>query len=88
MFLNLPSIHSEEENAKIRDLADWNWVWIGLKKAVNGSFVWSDGSQLDYERWAPEQKFDNENKCVYLRPALTGNWFVTPCLYTYRYLCK
>ena len=50
---DLASIHSAEENAYAYGLTAGVSTWLGLNDvAVDGNFVWSDGSAVDYLNWS------------------------------------
>lgn len=56
MGFHLTSIHSFAENTFVRNFADTagqlRGVWIGLSDfAIEGTFVWSDGTPFDYANW-------------------------------------
>ena len=75
---NLVSIHSEEEQSFIRGLIkshvpeDGNeqFTWIGLSDHhLEGEWMWSDGSKVDFTNWLAEQP-DNAyggEDCVHTR---------------------
>uniref|UniRef100_A0A1I8AJM6 C-type lectin domain-containing protein n=1 Tax=Steinernema glaseri TaxID=37863 RepID=A0A1I8AJM6_9BILA len=51
---DLVSIHSKKENDFVFSVSG-GWTWIGAySPADNNSFVWSDGTALDYTNWAAE----------------------------------
>lgn len=65
-------------------------VWIGLNDVVTeGSFHWSDGSQLTYSKWAAGQP-DNKNSyqnCVEM-VVRGGNWMDTSCGRQLPFICQ
>ncbi|XP_072174556.1 echinoidin-like [Diadema setosum] len=62
---HLVSIHSQEEmdflitlfeSVRNKRVSGNQQVWIGLNdKTTEGSFAWSDGSEVDYTFWAPNE---------------------------------
>ena len=53
---NLASMHSDADHLVVmracNDVSDTGNCWIGLNDAdEEGTFVWTDGSALDYENW-------------------------------------
>ena len=60
---NLASIHSDAAQANAvlacSDVSDSLRCWIGLSdRAEEGTFVWSDGTPLDFEHWADGEPND------------------------------
>ncbi|KAK6027269.1 lectin C-type domain protein, partial [Ostertagia ostertagi] len=53
---HLASIHSDDENKLVYGLAKTN-AWIGLRLAAPKSslWIWTDGSPVDFLKWAPEE---------------------------------
>ncbi|CAJ0601271.1 unnamed protein product [Cylicocyclus nassatus] len=73
---HLTSIHSEEENFFIAELARsgishtdcCGWAtWIGLKR-YNGSWAWTDGTTVDFVKWGPGEpnNWENSQDCVFV----------------------
>jgi spore coat protein CotH len=88
----LASLHSIEafENLSIAmmDRIGVEMSWIGLNdRASEGSFVWSDGSPLDFENWGPEspKPWGEEQDCVV--SAFFG-WMDVECEQEHGYICK
>ncbi|XP_072021898.1 C-type lectin domain family 19 member A-like, partial [Amphiura filiformis] len=49
---HLVSIHSSAENSFVNGISGSYNVWIGLSdQATEGTFKWSDGSQVNYAHW-------------------------------------
>ncbi len=86
----LASLHSEQS---------WEFVsfgmietfgeelsWIGLSdQTTEGTFVWSDGSALDYEHWAePGAPPSEEQDCVLNAPF---GWWATECAEEHAFVC-
>lgn len=86
----LPSIHFANENDFLRGLVvGGTHPWIGLNdQAVEGEFVWSDGSPSNYLNWEAGQPDDAEmgEDCAVLEN--TGFWLDTACLENNPILCK
>jgi hypothetical protein len=90
----LVSIHDQATQDEVRDtayaLAYTNW-WIGLSDvALEGTFVWSDNTPLDYTSWAggePNNAGGNEN-CGHLWDAAGGQWNDIPCDVNMPYVCR
>ena len=58
----LATIHSAEEDDAVKSilLSDRLGYWIGLSdEAVEGTFVWGDGSKLDYYKWRDGEPNDS-----------------------------
>ena len=50
---DLASIHSAAENQEAFELSNGGNMWLGLNdRATEGSWVWSDGTAVDYENWS------------------------------------
>lgn len=65
----------------------WGDIWIGASRDDEGVFHWSDGSPLDYTRWAPNEP-NNANGgegCVESR--LSTFWNDGYCLSQNRFVC-
>ena len=79
---DLASIHSEAENEEAFALTGGVSARIGLTDAaVEGTFVWEDGTPLDYVNWASGQPNNNGNEdCATFGPSATqGMWYDAPC---------
>ena len=91
---HLVSIHDQATQDEVRDTAysilPGNW-WIGLSDvALEGTFVWSDDTPLDYTAWAggePNNAGGNEN-CGHLWDAAGGEWNDIPCNESMYYVCR
>jgi len=88
---SLVSIHSRAENDFVVDIAPQiNYYWIGGTRTGSNEWVWSDGSQWDYENWYSENWYSESsstsNQCV-----LTNydyGWANTLCTAYIGYICK
>ena len=60
---HLASIHSEEENQKIKQMVgSGSMAWIGLKRRTvqNRPWIWTDGTELDFGEWKPDVTDDEK----------------------------
>mgnify|MGYP000270936296 FL=1 len=90
---DLVSINSEAENDFLVDGmaihgpgTDW---WIGYSDdAVEGSWVWEDGTSGGYENWEPGQPNDFAGQdCAEIDP--DGTWNDSDCLFTFQaFICE
>eukprot|EP01084_Bolivina_argentea_P147635 258272_1 len=100
---HLASIHSEEDNEKVKSICKngnngiGNLCWIGLKNVGNdktdGIFKWSDGTNFDYSNWAVSNKNiqqpDFSGDCVLMTMNHDGAWNDRGCnTPTYKYICN
>lgn len=89
----LATIHSAEENIFLAGLMkdDVGSYAIGLSDRANeGTFAWSDGTNLDYTNWAPNEpnSFGGNEDCVGMRIPVR-KWNDFPCqLVTPGYICQ
>lgn len=63
--------------------------WIGLTdEAVEGTFVWDDGSKLEYSGWNIGEPNDYRaaEDCVQIRKG--GGWNDISCSYTSPFVCQ
>jgi hypothetical protein len=89
---HLTSIHSYEEMQFVLHIAIPNdfanvYPWTGLYSPdQNESWKWSDGTKVDYVRWAPAEPInDNTRSCVYLSSGGYNNYL---CDKTSSIVCK
>jgi len=86
--MELPSVHSQEENIFIQGRADSKWSWLGLKKDAGDSrYSWTDGTALDYEKWASGSPSDVSFDCAAVEWD-AGTWRDLPCATPLGLLCK
>lgn len=91
---HLVSIHDQATQDEVRNTAyglmPGNW-WIGLSDvALEGTFVWTDGTPLDHTSWAggePNNAGGIEN-CAHLWDAAGGEWNDIPCNTAMSYVCR
>ncbi|XP_059403948.1 ladderlectin-like isoform X2 [Carassius carassius] len=92
---NLASVHSYEEYIFVQIMIKYQTQettesWIGGYDAVSeGTWLWSDGSKLDQEIWAPGQP-DNSNRnehCLMMNNQPSSNWNDNPCHIKKPYVC-
>ncbi len=88
---DLTSIADLPEDSFVRSNVFGNLDWfIGLEDlAVEGTYVWSDGSPANYLAWAPGEpnNVDNEN-CVELALEDSYNWNDTNCENQQSFVCE
>ncbi|XP_070582570.1 macrophage mannose receptor 1-like [Erythrolamprus reginae] len=66
-------------------MLEYQEVWIGLYKNLDGKLMWQDKSTVDFVNWNEELHFDSEegvggflDTCVYM-DSYSGLWFVQYC---------
>ena len=60
--------------------------WIGLNDiAVEGTYVWTDGSSPSYTDWGSNEPTGLSQNCVRMR---LGDWMDIYCSNMYRYICE
>lgn len=86
MDAHLAFLKSAAVDAVAEDLVGTTDTWIGLTDlAVEGSFVWDDGTPLQYSNWHAGEPNDGGNDpiaedCVIIAGARTGKgWDDRPC---------
>ena len=60
---HLASIHSQEENQKIKQMVgSASMAWIGLKRTTvqTRPWIWTDGTELDFGKWKPDVTDDEK----------------------------
>ena len=77
----LVKISSEEENNFVKDMANSEKTWIGLREVADGNFRWTDGSGLSFSKLNYESTEPNGNtECVM---SSYGNWTIKSCSLPY-----
>ena len=77
----LVKISSEEENNFVKDMANSEETWIGLREVADGNFRWTDGSGLSFSKLNYESTEPNGNtECVM---SSYGNWTIKSCSLPY-----
>lgn len=90
---HLVSIHDDAEQASVVEhafaIAGDSW-WIGANDGdVEGTFVWTDGSAMDFVAWAGGEPNDSGGEdCGHLAAWAGGAWNDQPCYATARYVCE
>ena len=80
----MASIHSEAEFVFVQSVTGQysKRFWIGgTDAAVEGSWLWSDGSDWDYENWIPGQPDSGRDQnCLAMdQTGEYGKWRDVPC---------
>lgn len=76
---HLASIHNATDNTFIHTTfaspaGGWG-VWLGLNDAaVEGSYVWSDGTPYDYQNWNPGEPNNDRGDEDYVNMWTSGTW--------------
>jgi hypothetical protein len=85
----LVQLDSAEEDTFVAGLSSRS-LWIGASDtAVDGTFVWGDGSPIVYSNWGPEQPDDYAGyACAEKRQDELELWYDQPCEDLRRYVCE
>ena len=91
--MTLTSVHSEEEMAALSDalLNDLDLIdaWIGLSDTENeGTFAWTDGTDLDFENWIIEMPEEWADQLDCVRQTIWLGWIPWLCFEEKPYICK
>ncbi len=72
---SLASISSAGENNFLANILTIQSAWIGLSDAASeGNFTWSNGEQLTYTNWYPQQPNDYAGNQDYVEMLSDGQW--------------
>jgi len=89
---DLASIHDlhtfEHLTIALAERARVEFAWIGLNdRESEGDFVWTDGTDLDFEHWGPEspKPWGEQEDCV---NSAHHGWMDVPCDERAGYICK
>ncbi|XP_028447632.1 galactose-specific lectin nattectin-like [Perca flavescens] len=91
---HLASIHSDAEHGFIRNYTNQvsgtdTQAWIGGFDAVKeGMWMWSDGSQFDYESWAVGKPDHNDGAENCLEMYTDENWNNAACTNQASFICS
>ncbi|XP_065145822.1 galactose-specific lectin nattectin-like [Paramisgurnus dabryanus] len=88
---NLASVRNiVENNFLLSVLAADTSVWIGgHDAAVEGQWLWTDGSQFDFTNWCSGQpdNFQGNENCLEINYTTNRCWNDQPCSVRFRYIC-
>lgn len=90
---HLVSIHGNTVQTFVQTEAfailDGDW-WTGLSdRLVEGTFVWSDGTPVNYMNWADGEPNNAGNEdCANVTPWVGGRWNDLPCEQARPYVCR
>ncbi|XP_076467662.1 uncharacterized protein LOC143298664 [Babylonia areolata] len=89
---DLASIEDLEENLKIVTLLGTNQLsaWIGLKRLDDGTFTWTDSSEVTFTNWDDGEPSGGTQSCVYMKgtSSSAGEWSDAPCFQQANYVCQ
>ncbi|XP_019712627.1 echinoidin isoform X2 [Hippocampus comes] len=91
---NLVSIHSDLENAVVQQLIVAGTpddpdeeAWVGLHDSVlDGDFMWTDGTIVDFLNFDTDQPDPTGDVCV-LMDETDGEWRTESCTELHEYVC-
>ena len=87
---HLASVHSAEENVFVRNLFTGN-AWIGGSDVeVEGNWVWTDGTEWDFEDWINGEPTGGPEHFLELRSKDPGNkhWNDKKGSFELQFVCK
>uniref|UniRef100_A0A9J7ZY89 C-type lectin domain-containing protein n=2 Tax=Cyprinus carpio TaxID=7962 RepID=A0A9J7ZY89_CYPCA len=92
---NLASVHRNEEYTFIQDLIKSHTqasteAWLGGYDAVSeGTWLWSDGSNMNIQIWAPDQpdNYNGNENCLVMNYQPSSNWNDNPCYDKWPFVC-
>ncbi|XP_042610685.1 ladderlectin-like isoform X4 [Cyprinus carpio] len=92
---NLASVHRNEEYTFIQDLIKSHTqasteAWLGGYDAVSeGTWLWSDGSNMNIQIWAPNQpdNYNGNENCLVMNYQPSNNWNDNPCYDKKPFVC-
>ena len=81
----LASVHSDEEDAFLKELANGSTYWIG-GYPKDSTWVWSDFTELDYTNYYST----SQGQCLIQKDSYySSGWSTSSCSsYNYSYICK
>ncbi|XP_028330412.1 C-type mannose receptor 2-like [Gouania willdenowi] len=82
-YVDLASIRNQTENNAVTNVAEGNFVWIGLHRQQ----VWSDGSDSQFTHWAEGQPDSGEQRCVAAALGNSGRWSDEVCSLNLSFIC-
>ncbi|XP_051284921.1 C-type mannose receptor 2-like [Dicentrarchus labrax] len=82
-YVDLASIRNQTENDIITNLANGEFVWIGLHREK----VWSDGSTSLFRHWAAGQPNSGNLTCVTTLFNDSGQWSTEKCFTRLPFIC-
>ncbi|XP_069098306.1 lectin-like [Pleurodeles waltl] len=93
---HLASIHSEDENDFLTEItfknnSNYPVVWVGGSDCYKDrSFVWTDGSQWDYQKWRQWEPSNTGGRepCIDFNFVTPGLWNDEHCDQKFPFICK
>lgn len=82
------SLHSQGENAALATLLNGQRAWIGLSRAGDGNFSWSDGSQLNFSYWDQGEPYKGGDCAIINYNTVTGEWGSVNCHEEHVFTCE
>ncbi|KAL7886208.1 hypothetical protein AOLI_G00065030 [Acnodon oligacanthus] len=92
---NLASVHSLQENAFLQNFiklvtGTFTRVWLGATdNAKEGTWLWSDGSKMNYQNWGPTQpsNYLGKENCLEINYGDTLQWNDDACDVRKPFIC-
>ncbi|XP_048861446.1 lectin-like isoform X1 [Brienomyrus brachyistius] len=92
---HLVSVHDEQTNADVLAIVlEYNpsspRIWLGGQRfGQSNTFIWTDGSPWDFEKWVPDQPDNagNHENCVEMNWKDLGEWNDDWCIKRKPFIC-